>query len=143
MKLLFAGGVANFIIAGLHIIGLFFMDWMFEVTGIQAEMERLGALNPWYPTLLTLFVTVCFTLFGLYAFSAIGRFRRLPFTRIVVYAIAGIYLLRGVGEFFYDQLNDTNDLLETIYSLLAIVIGLMYFFGARQVYQQSTLKLES
>ncbi len=91
------GGYSNILIAIGHLVGLFWADKMFEVTGIGKEMTELAQTHSSLPYLLTIFVAIVFFIFGLYELSADNKFRKLPFLKTVVFLIAGIYLLRGLS----------------------------------------------
>lgn len=124
------GGYINIIIAIGHIVGLFWADKMFEVTGIGKEMTELAQTHSSLPYLLTIFVAIVFFIFGLYGLSADNKFRPLPLLKPVTFAIAGIYLLRGIGELIFDlEKQQANQFLEITYSLIAVFIGLLFFIG--------------
>ncbi|NBB22391.1 hypothetical protein GVN20_23765 [Runella sp. CRIBMP] len=124
------GGYINIVIAIGHIVGLFWADKMFEVTGIGKEMTELAQTHSTLPYLLTIFVTFVFFIFGLYGFSADNKFRPLPFLKPVIFMIAGIYLLRGFGELIFDlEKQQANQFLEITYSLIAVFIGLLFLIG--------------
>jgi len=124
------GGYINILIAIAHIVGLFWADKMFEVTGIGKEMTELAQTHSSLPFLLTIFVSIVFFIFGLYGLSADNKFRRLPFLKPVIFAIAGIYLLRGIGELIFDsEEQQANQFLEITYSLFAVIIGLLFLIG--------------
>lgn len=124
------GGYINILIASAHILGLFWADKMFEVTGIGKEMAELAQHHYSLPYLLTIFVSIIFFIFGLYGLSAANNFRRMPFLKPVIFAIAGIYLLRGIGELIFDlQEQQTNQFLEITYSLIAVFIELLFLIG--------------
>lgn len=124
------GGYINIVIAIGHIVGLFWADKMFEVTGIGKEMNGLAQTHSSLPYLLTIFVAIVFFIFGLYGLSADNKFRPLPLLKLVIFTIAGIYLLRGIGELIFDlEQQQTNLLLETTYSLIAVFIGLLFLIG--------------
>ena len=124
------GGYINILIAIAHIIGLFWADAMFEVTGIGKEMTELDQSHSSFPYLLTIFVSNAFFIFGLYGLSADNKFRRLPFLKPIIFTIAGIYLLRGIGELIFDlQEQQANQFLEITYSLIAVSIGLLFLIG--------------
>ncbi len=123
------GGYINILIATGHIIGLIFADKMFEVTGVGKEMTELAQTHSSLPYLLTIFVSIVFFIFGLYGLSADNKFKKLPFLKPAIFLIAGIYLLRGIGELIADSLQGTNSTNETIYSLFALIIGLLFLFG--------------
>jgi len=123
------GGYINILIAMGHIVGLFWADEMFEVTGIGKEMTELAQTHTSLPFLLTIFVAIVFFIFGLYGLSVAKIIRKLPFQKTVIFSIAGIYLLRGFGELIADNMRGTNALSETIYSIFAIAIGLLFLLG--------------
>jgi hypothetical protein len=124
------GGCLNILIAVGHIVGLFWAGKMFEVTGIGKEMTELAQKHTALPYLLTIFVAIVFFIFGLYGLSADNKFRRLPFLKPVIFAIAGIYLLRGIGELIFDlEKQQANQFLEITYSIIAVFIGLLFLIG--------------
>ena len=123
------GGYSNLLIAVAHIIGLAWAQQMFEVTGIGKEMEELAQVHASLPYLLTIFVALVFFIFGLYGLSASGRFGQLPFLKLGVFTIAGIYIFRGLGQLTADTIQGTNTLLEIMYSLVALAIGLLFLVG--------------
>jgi hypothetical protein len=124
------GGIINIIIAIGHLVGLIWAEPFFEVTGIGKEMKELALVHPFLPYLLTFAVTLFFLVFGLYGLSADNKFRRLPFMKAAIFTIAGIYLLRGLSQLFTDTLiKGEGMLLGSIYSLAALIIGLLYLLG--------------
>jgi hypothetical protein len=124
------GGYINIVIALGHLIGLFWAEKMFEVTGIGKEMVELAQTHSSLPYLLTVFVAVFFFIFGLYGLSADGKLKELPYLKPIIFVIAAIYLFRGIGELIADmQIQQANAFLETLYSLIAIAIGLLFLIG--------------
>ena len=123
------GGYINIAIAIGHLIGLIWAEQMFEVTGIGKEMSELAQTHSSLPYLLTFFVSIVFFVFGLYGLSADNKFRKLPFLKIGIYGIAGIYIFRGLGELISDCIQGTNTLLEIMYSIFALTIGLLFLVG--------------
>ncbi len=117
-------GFINILISIAHIIGLFWAEKMFEVTGIANEMRQLAQISLYLPYLITIFVSLIFLIFGLYAFSANEKIRKFPYQKIVILFAASVYLIRGFGELTFDYFQPSgNQTLETIYSLTAIAIG--------------------
>lgn len=130
MTMLRLGGYINILIAIGHIVGLIWAKQMFEVTGIGKEMNELAQTHYLLPYLLTIFVAVVFFIFGLYGLSADNKFRKLPFLKLGIFAIAGIYIFRGIGELIFDiSKQEASPIAETIYSLIALAIGLLFLFG--------------
>ena len=124
------GGYINILIAIGHIVGLIWAKQMFEVTGIGKEMNELAQTNSLLPYLLTIFVSIVFVIFGLYGLSADGKFRKLPFLKLGIFAIGGIYIFRGLGELVFDMSKqEASPFVETTYSLIALAIGLLFLIG--------------
>lgn len=121
----------NITIAIAHIVGLFWAEEMFEATGIAEEMAFAAQnIHHIYPYFITIVVAIFFFVFGIYALSADGKIRKLPFTKPIIFLIAGVYLLRGFGELIYDiKIQQANQMLETSYSLVAVLIGLLFLIG--------------
>ena len=126
------GGYLNLAIAIGHIIGLFWAKEMFEITGIIREMEQLATFHASFPYFLTVFVAIVFFLFGLYGLSASGKIKQLPWLKTGILTIAAIYLVRGLGEIVYAAFQPIKPpLSETLFSLIAICLGLLFLFGGR------------
>ena len=134
------GGYINILIAIGHIVGLFWAAEMFEVTGIGKEMIKLAQTHSSLPYLLTISVAIVFFIFGLYGLSAADKFRKLPFLKPIIFLIAGVYLLRGLGELIADNIQGTNSLAETVYSLFALTIGLLYLIGGLKKWKLRSMK---
>lgn len=127
------GGYINILISIAHLIGLIWADKMFEVTGIGKEMKELAQVHASLPYLLTILVAIFFFLFGLYGFSAAGKYKNLPFLKPAIFGIAAIYLFRGFGELIFDmEKQQASIFLETLYSLIAVGIGLLFLIGGLQ-----------
>lgn len=134
------GGYINIVIAVGHIVGLFWADKMFEVTGIGKEMIELSKTHPSLPYLLTIFVAIVFCIFGLYGLSADNKFKKLPFLKPVIFIIAAIYLVRGIGELLLNAVNTKENLvLEVSYSLIAVCIGLLFLIGGLKKWKSNQL----
>jgi hypothetical protein len=123
------GGILNIIIAIAHIIGLLWAEQMFEKTGAGEGMRELAQIHYSLPYLLTVFVAIVFFVFGIYGLFANSRTRKLPFLKIGIFTIAFIYLFRAIGEHSYNLLKGTTTSSETIQSVVALVIGLLFLLG--------------
>lgn len=133
------GGYLNIYIAIGHIVGLFWADKMFEITGIGKEMTELAQTHFSLSYVITIIVSIVFIIFGLYGLSATYKFRRLPFIKLIIFAIAGIYLLRGIGELIIDlKKQQTNQYLEITYSLISIFIGLLFLISGLRKWKLAT-----
>jgi len=134
------GGYINILIAIGHIVGLIWADEMFRVTGIENEMKELAQIHVSLPYMLTIFVGIVFFIFGLYGLSADNKFKKLPFLKLGIFVIGGIYIFRGLGELVFDSLSKTNSLTETSYSLIALTIGLLFLVGGLKKWNLVTRK---
>ena len=123
------GGILNIIIAIAHIIGLLWAEQMFEKTGAGEGMRELAQIHYSLPYLLTVFVAIVFFVFGIYGLFANSRTRKLPFLKVGIFTIAFIYLFRAIGEQSYNLLKGTTTSSETIQSVVALVIGLLFLLG--------------
>jgi hypothetical protein len=126
------GGYINIVIALLHVIGLFWADKMFEVTGIAEGMAlAVKRIHPMYPYFITVVVAIIFFMIGLYGLSADSKIQKLPFVKQINFLIAVVYLFRGIWELLFDiEWQRASPILETTYSLIAIFIGLLYLIGS-------------
>ncbi|MEQ8945962.1 MAG: hypothetical protein RIC90_00730 [Balneola sp.] len=129
------GGYINILIAIAHIVGLFWAEQMFEVTGIGKEMNELVQIHSSLPYLLTIFVSIVFFVFGLYGLSADDKFRKLPFLKSGIFIIAGVYIFRGLGEILFNISQQALPITETIYSLIALAIGFLFLIGGLKKWQ--------
>jgi len=122
-------GVLNIIIAIAHIIGLFWAKQMFKITGAGEGMRELSKIHHTLPFLLTVIVAIIFYIFGIYGLFANSKTRKLPFLKFGIFMIASIYLFRGIGEQAYNIFKGTTTTSETIQSVVALIIGLLFLFG--------------
>lgn len=123
------GEIINITIAIAHLVGLFWAEKMFEVIGIGNEMKQLAEMHTSLPYLLTFFVTIVFFIFGIYGLSAAEKFKKLPYLKIGIFTIASIYILCGIGELSFHFINNISRNSETLQSIIALCIGLLFLFG--------------
>lgn len=127
MKLLKIGGYINILIAIAHVIGLFWAQEMYDYTGVGENMRRNAEIHPLLPTVITIFVTICFFIFGLYGLSGAGKIRKLPFLKIGIFGIAAIYLLRGIsGCIINIAFESSFQWHHLLFSFCALGIGLLF-----------------
>ena len=124
------GGYINIFIAIAHILCLFWADAFFAYTGVGENMQRNAAINPILPYVITILVAIAFFIFGLYGLSAADKFRKLPFLKIGVFAIAVVYMGRGVVGTVINVFVEPIFLwYHLLFSFCALGIGLLYLTG--------------
>ncbi|WP_206604239.1 hypothetical protein [Aquimarina sediminis] len=137
--LLKIGGIANIIIAVAHIIGLFWPEKMFEITGVGEKMKELSEIHNTLPYLVTIFIAIFFWIFGMYGLNSGNTSKKLPYPKLGVFIIAGIYLFRAIGEQSYNIYHQTTTSSETNQSIVALAIGLLFLFGGCKTWNKNKL----
>lgn len=105
------------------------LEKVFQIYGINKEMDMLAQLHPSLPYIITIVVALVFFVFGLYALSADGRIRKLPLLKLAVFGIAAAFLLRSVLGIIEMVFTDTSVSLELTNTLGAFFIGFLYLWG--------------
>ncbi|MFN7747906.1 MAG: hypothetical protein ACK5OO_03085 [Cyclobacteriaceae bacterium] len=120
-------------IALLHIAIGFVGPTAYRYFGAGEEMATLAEQGSWQPFILTLFIALVLFVFGFYAWSGAGAFRKLPLLRWALVIIAGIYVLRGLGLFvqLLGVLKEETRNQDLTFSGISLVIGLCYVAGIR------------
>lgn len=96
---LILAGSLSWIAALLHIAVIVGGPEWYILFGAGQELADLAAQGSLYPAILTLFIATVLFVWGLYAFSAAGKIRKLPFLNLALVAITAVYALRGGGAF--------------------------------------------
>ena len=129
--------VLNFLLAAGHVLCLFRLDAAFRLYRIEPFMDRLAALWPPIPYLITLGVACGLTVCGLYALSAAGAIRPLPLLRPAVYAIGAVFALRGLAGFAAMSLACDFRSADLAAAVVAGAIGALCLAGGRRAFQTS------
>src|SRR5512136_1818446 len=103
-RMLTLGAVLVACVAVFHVVCAIVGSSAYRLLGASEAMASAARTSAW-PALLTIGLAVLFGLFSLYGFSAAGRFRPLPLTRVVIissgilFALRGLAIVRDLGEF--------------------------------------------
>jgi hypothetical protein len=89
------GGIGNLLGALLHIVVLIGGPKWIAFVGAPAWAVRSAREGTWIAPVGALSIAALLTAWGLYAFSAVGWFRPLPFVKPVLGLIAVIFIVRG------------------------------------------------
>ncbi len=130
--LLILGGSANFLIAALHVVIIILGAPAYLYFG-RADLALLAEQGSPIPALATAALVAVFAVFGLYALSGAGVIRKLPLLTIALYGIGAVYLLRGlviILDLTRLVRGEIYPLRQTVFSAVALVIGLLYLIGA-------------
>ena len=119
-------------------------DW-YRFFGAGERMARLSARGSTYPAAITAGIACILALWTLYALSGARVIRRLPFLRLALVLIAGVYFARGtlgipvvlfVETPYTDELKGRMTFM-IVSSLVCMFLGCCYAFGAAWVWQRS------
>ena len=135
VRLLAACAIADFALALLHVVCLFTGEAtarFFTAPPFVMEMIRTGS---WLIVPVCLVIVAVLGAFGLYAWSAAGRMRRLPALRAGLIAIGAIYTLRGLALIpqMLAMLHFPGHIpwQAPVFSAVALALGLAHLAGAR------------
>ena len=123
------GGWANILIGVGHWVAMGRLREISEWAG-GPLVDRPGVFML-VPYALTLVTGGIFIIFGLYALSAVGDVRRLPYSTPVVVFVCWIFLLRGLGGTGMGGFIEDIDVKNLAFSSIALVVGVLYALGAR------------
>lgn len=134
---LVVGASLSALAAALHLGCIAFGAPWYRLLGAGEGMARMAAAGHWYPTVATLVIAGMLSLWSLYALSGAGLLRRLPLLRVVLIAITGIYLLRGIA-FVPLMAHFPGNSMSFWYasSATCLVFGIVHAIGIRQAWSR-------
>lgn len=128
-------GVCCLALAVFHLVVIFIGAPAYRYFGAGETMAQMDEAGSLVPALGTLVIVAVFIGFAAYAFSGAEMIRPLPLLKLGTYAIGVVFSLRGIAVFFQvRQLMQSPDALplrEPFFSLVSLIIGLMFIIGAR------------
>ncbi len=130
MAALRIGGWTNILIGVGHVLAMARLREVLDWVG-GPDFDSLDALHPSFPYLLTFVTALEFVGFGLYALSACGDIRPLPFPAIATLAITWIYVVRAVGGVGIGGFLEDLQVREFVFSSVALAVAVLYGIGAR------------
>ncbi|MBJ6985261.1 hypothetical protein [Luteimonas sp. MC1750] len=136
--LLISGAVLSAGAALLHLGCIVFGASWYRFFGAGEQMAQLAAAGSWRPTFITSSIVLVLAIWSLYAFSGAGLIPRLPFVRLALCVIAGIYLLRGVVGFAFASFapGGNGPAFWWWSSTICLTIGVVHFVGTWQAWSQ-------
>jgi len=130
-----AGGSVSFLISLLHLVIIFIGTSAYNYFGAGEEMVSMSEKGMPIPAIVTAGIAAVFFLFGLYAFSAAGKVRPLPATKVLLTIITIIYLFRGLAfvfELVIVVFRNDFPAHHLAFSFVALVAGLIHLTGLRR-----------
>lgn len=125
-------------VAILHFACIFWGANGFRFLGAGEPIVSMSAAGHWYPPFIAFVIGAVLAIWALYALSGSGVIPTLPYLRLVLVGITGIYLLRAVAFPLLKPAfpgNSTTFWLVT--SAICLVIGLVHLVGLIQVWQRT------
>lgn len=122
------------VVAALAHVGciVFGADW-YRFFGAGEEMAQMAEQGLWYPAIATSVIVLILLIWALYGLSGAGIIKRLPFTRLALVAIAGIFIFRGVSFVGLIPMFPENSLtFWLISSGICLFIGGLFAIGSLQ-----------
>lgn len=132
---LIVGAAFSAFAALLHLGAIAFGAPWYRFLGAGERMTQMAAAGRVYPNVVTLAIASVLFVWSLYALSGAGVIGRLPFLRLALCAITGIYLLRSVAFVPLMTRIPGNSLTFWLTSsAICLVIGLVHLVGLRQAW---------
>ena len=120
-------------ISVLHILLTFGNSAVNKFFGTPPSIQQLMAKGSLLVPAMTLGITLLFAIFGLYALSGAGKFRRLPFQKSILLLLGLILTFRGTAIVISIQIilknPDYSAWQFPLMSLASLLLGLVTLWG--------------
>lgn len=134
---LILGGVFSTLAAIAHLACIAGGGPAFRVMGAGERMARAIEAGNIQPILVTLGLATVLSIWAAYAFSGAGVIGKLPFAKLMLPAIAGVFLARGVGFPLLKPLFPGNsNTFWLVSSGICFAIGALYAAGTAAVWER-------
>ena len=131
------GAALSAVAAALHFACIFWGAPGFRFLGAGEPIARMAEAGHWYPNFIAFVIGVMLSVWAVYALSGAGLLMQLPFVRLVLSAITGIYLLRALAfPLLKPAFPGNSDMFWLVTSGICLVIGLIHLVGLSQVWNQ-------
>ncbi len=119
----------------LHLGCIVFGAPWYRFLGAGEGMAQLALAGHWYPTVAALVIAAILSVWSLYALSGAGVIGRLPFLRLGLCTITGIYLLRGTAFMPLMAYFPGNSIsFWLVSSGICLMFGIVHLIGVRQAW---------
>lgn len=111
-------------------------DW-YRFLGAGEQMALMSEQDHWYPTLVTGGIVLILSIWALYALSGAKVITNLPYLRLGLCTISGIYILRGVAFVGIMPMFPGNSLTFWLVSSgICLLVGSLYAVGTYKSWGQ-------
>jgi putative oxidoreductase len=124
----FLAALGNFSIALLHVYIIQKGETAYRFFGAGEPMAQAAARGSSLPALVTSGIALVFAVWGLYALEGAGVAFGLPWAVPILWAIASVYGLRGLGVVMVFVKHPQKNFL-VITSLVSLLLGGLHFLG--------------
>ncbi len=125
-----AGALLSATAALAHIGCIIFGAPWYRFFGAGEQLALLAEQGSLRPTLITLVITTVLATWSLYALSGAGIIGKLPLLKLGLSVITGVYLLRGLGGFYFISNPIGRSPEFWIWSsIICLIFGLVHFAG--------------
>ena len=132
---LLAGGYFSLGLAAFQVSAI---GWPARAVRYFGGPAELRTEKPIQYGLLCIAIGVIVAIFGLYALSGAGKFRRLPLLRTVLLFVAAVYLLRGLLVIPQTPivLTHPDQVRFVVFSGIALCVGVIHLGGLVQLWRR-------
>jgi hypothetical protein len=139
-RLLATCALADFALALLHVVCLFTGEATARFFTAPPVVIELISTGSWLIVPVCLAIVAMLGTFGLYAWSAAGRIRRLPWLRGGLVAVGAIFTLRGLAlipqAMAMLKHSGVFPWQAPVFSLVALALGLAHLAGASRRWRE-------
>ncbi len=129
-RALLIGGVLTAVASVAHLACIAIGPRAYRFMGAGERMARAVEAGAIKPTLVTLAIASVLLVWALYAFSGAGIGPRLPFTRLALVLISGVYLARAFAfPLLRPAFPENSNTFWLVSSATSLVLGLLYAAG--------------
>ncbi|NTV71989.1 MAG: hypothetical protein HGA71_17850 [Azonexaceae bacterium] len=127
----------TFIAALLHYACIAWRAPGFRFLGAGEPMAQMAERGHWYPTFISIVIGTVLVVWAAYALSAAGAIAPLPLQKLILPAIAAVFLLRGIAFRWLKPIFPENSpLFWLITSGICLVIGSLYALGTYALWER-------
>jgi hypothetical protein len=135
---LLVGAALSLVAAAFHFACIFWGANGFRLLGAGEPIVSMSAAGHWYPPFIAFAIGSALLAWAAYALSGSGLIPPLPFLRLALIVITGIYLLRAIAfPLLKPAFPGNSATFWLVSSSICLTIGLVHLLGLIQVWQRT------